>query len=359
MTRFSATLVGIIWALALPNQAHADQLVLVAGGGNAKENVPATQAKLNGPFGIDFDKNGNAYVVEMIGARVLRIDGKGILTVVAGNGKKGDSGDNGPATEAAFNGMHSLAMSPDGFLYLADTWNGRVRRIDLKSGTITAFAGSGINGYGGDGGPALKADFTGIYSIAFNHTGTKLYLADLENRRIRVIDMKTGNVNLVAGNGKKGISEDGADAKNSPLVDPRAVTVDRQGNVYILERGGNALRVVDPQGKMHTVAGTGKAGSSLGDGEPFKAQLNSPKHLCVDLQDNVIIADSGNHRILKYAPKEKKIILIAGTGKKSDSGNGGPALEVSMNEPHGVFVHPSGTLYIVDSNNNRVFRLEK
>jgi DNA-binding beta-propeller fold protein YncE len=350
---------GICVTLIFAAGARADQLVLVAGGGTGTDHVPATQAKLNGPFGVDFDKSGNMYIVEMTGNRVLRADPKGTLTIIAGTGAKGDSGDGGPATMATFNGMHSLAVSPDGLLYLADTWNGRIRKLDPRTGIVTPFAGSGKKGYGGEGGPALKADFSGIYSLAFGAAGSKLYLADLENRRVRVIDMKTGNVDLVAGNGKKGIHEDGADAKNAPLVDPRAATVDRKGNVYILERSGHALRVVDPQGKIRTVAGTGKAGLSLGDGDPLKAQLNGPKHLCVDLDDNVIIADSANHRVLKYSPTEKKITLVAGTGKKGDSGSGGPALTTPMNEPHGVFVHPSGTLYIVDSMNNRVFRLER
>src|SRR5207253_1722677 len=136
----------------------------------------------------------------------------------------------------------------------------------------------------------------------------------------------------------------GADAKSAPLVDPRAVTVDRKGNVYILERSGHALRVVDRQGKIRTVAGTGKSGLNLGDATT--AQFNGPKHLCVDLDDNVIVADSGNHRVVKYSPKDKAVTPIAGTGKKGESGNGGPALETPMNEPHGVYVHPSGTLYI-------------
>src|SRR5205823_6268675 len=188
---------------------------------------------------------------------------------------------------------------------------------------VTAFAGSGKKGYAGDGGAARTADFSGIYSIAFSFAGTLLYLADLENRRVRVINMKSGMVDLVAGNGQKGIPPDGTTAKTVALVDPRAVTVDRKGNVYILERSGHALRVVDPEGRIRTVAGTGKVGSGLGDGDPLKAQFNGPKHLCVDLDDNVIIADSGNHRIVKYAPKDKKLSLVAGTGKKGDSGNGG------------------------------------
>jgi DNA-binding beta-propeller fold protein YncE len=339
--------------------ARADQLVLVAGGGTDKDHVPATKAKLIAPFGVDFDKGGNMYIVELTGERVLRVDPRGMLTIAGGTGKKGSGGDGGPATLATFNGMHSLAISRDGFVYLADTLNNRIRKLDPASGIITAFAGTGKKGYAGDGGPALKADFNGIYSLAFNAAGTKLYLDDLENRRVRVIDMKTGIVDLVAGNGKRGIPENGADAKNAPLVDPRAATVDRKGNVYILERSGHALRVVDPQGRIRTVAGTGKAGLGLGDGDPLKAQLNGPKHLCVDLEDNVLIADSANHRVLKYAPKENKITLVAGTGKKGDSGAGGPALQTPMNEPHGVYVYPSGAIYIVDSMNNRVFRLEK
>ncbi len=343
----------------LTASARADKLVLIAGGGDKVDNVPATQAKLDGPFGIVFDKAGSFYLVELTGERVLKVDSKGTLTIIGGTGKTGNSGDGGPATRATFNGMHNLTISQAGDLYLADTWNNRIRKLDPKTGTIAAFAGTGKKGYAGDGGPALKGVFGGIYSIAFDYEGKKLYAVDLDNRRIRAVDMKTGTVELIAGNGSRGIPHDGADAKIAPLVDPRAVTVDRQGNVYILERSGHALRVVDPQGKIRTVAGTGKAGLGLGGGDAKKAQLTGPKHLCIDLDDNVIVADTGNHRILKYSPKDGKVILIAGTGKKGDSGNGGPALEVSMNEPHGVFVHPSGTLYIVDSFNNRVFRLEK
>jgi sugar lactone lactonase YvrE len=164
----------------------------------------------------------------------------------------------------------------------------------------------------------------------------------------------------VAGNGqKKGVPADGADAKTSPLVDPRAACVDRQGNVYILERGGHALRVVDTSGKIRTVVGTGKAGNTGDGGDARKATLNGPKHLCVDLDDTVIIADTANHVIRKYTPKDGKIIRLAGTGKKGDSKDGGDPLKVSFNEPHGVLVHPSGTMYIVDSMNHRVFRWEK
>jgi sugar lactone lactonase YvrE len=345
--------------LAMLHAAHADKLVVVAGGGKEAGGVPANQARLVAPFGVDSDRAGNLYIVEMVGNRVLKVDPKGVLTVLGGTGKKGSGGDGGPATKAQFNGMHSLAVGPDGLLYLADTWNNRVRRLDPKTGVVTAFAGTGVKGFDGDDGPALSARFGGIYSVAFSPDGKRLYLADLDNRRVRVIDLATGVVSTVAGNGKRGVPADGAEARAAPLVDPRAVAVDRKGNVYILERGGHALRVVTPDGKIRTVAGTGKAGLS-GDGGPAaKATLRGPKHLCIDLDDNVIIADTANHVIRKYLPSEGKIVRLAGTGKKGASGVGGTAREAEFDEPHGVYVHPSGTLYIADSDNHRVLRLDR
>jgi DNA-binding beta-propeller fold protein YncE len=352
-------LLALIFISSMNSFARADKLVLVAGGGTETENVPATKAKLIAPFGVDFDAQDNMYLVELSGERALKVDTKGTLTILAGTGKKGNTGDNGPARQATFNGMHSLAVHPDGAIYLADTWNNRIRKIDPQTGTITPFAGTGEKAFGGDGGPALEAKFDGVFCIAFDIKGTKMVVTDLGNRRIRVIDMKTGVINTAAGNGAKGSPKDGADAKSAPLVDPRAACVDRQGNLYILERSGHALRVVDGAGKIRTIVGIGKAGNSGDGGDAHKATLNGPKHLCVDLEDNVIIADTANHVIRKYTPKDGKIVRIAGTGKKGMSGPGGNPLEVSFNEPHGVYVHPSGTLYIVDSNNGRVFRLEK
>jgi sugar lactone lactonase YvrE len=343
--------------IALP--AHADRLVLFAGGGKGDEKVPATEARLVDPFAIDFDQAGNAYMVELTGGRALRVDGKGILTLFAGTGKKGNEGDDGPARQATFYGMHNLAVTPDGTVYLADTWNNRIRKVDPKAGIVTAFAGTGKKGYAGDGGPAAAAQFGGIYCLAFDARFTKMYVTDLDNRRIRVIDMKSGEVRTVAGNGEKGVPKDGADAQASPLVDPRAAAVDSKGNLYVLERAGHALRVVDPQGKIRTVAGTGKKGDSGDGGDARMATLNGPKHLCIDGEDNVIIADTANHVVRKYTPADGRIVRIAGTGKKGDSGTGGDPLAVSMNEPHGVHVARDGTLYIADSYNGRVFRYER
>ncbi|MFO0965778.1 MAG: hypothetical protein U0793_09375 [Gemmataceae bacterium] len=358
---------GCLLVFLVATTAHAGRLVRVAGGGTETENCAATSAKLTSPFGCDFDKAGNLYICEMTGERVLRVDPKGMLTILAGTGKKGSSGDGGPARMATFNGMHTLLVAPrpDGtgeVLYLADTWNNRVRLLDLKTGQIDALAGTGKKGFSGDGGPAAKAEFDELICLTRNFDGTKLYATDIRNRRIRAIDLKSGTVDTVAGNGKKGAPEEWADARTSPLVDPRGACVDRKGNLYILERSGHVLRAVDPSGKLRTVVGTGKAGLGLGGGEVKKAQLNGPKHLCVDKDDNVIIADTANHRILRYIPGKGKIELIAGTGKKGPSGDGGDALKTPLDEPHGVTVHREGereVLYIVDSLNHRVFRLEE
>jgi DNA-binding beta-propeller fold protein YncE len=334
-------------------------IALVAGGGDKTGPVPAAQAKLIGPFGVDFDKAGSLYIVEMTGHRIHRVDPKGILTTIAGSGKKGNSGDGGPAAQAEFDSMHSLCVLPDGSLCIADTGNFRLRQLDLKTGIVVPLAGTGKRGFRGDGGPALEAEFGGTYCVATDPAGKNLYVADLDNRRIRKIELATRVVTTVAGNGQKGVPEDGADAAKAPLVDPRAVAVDRKGNVWILERSGHALRVVDASGKIRTVAGTGKAGMSGDGGDARKAMLNGPKHLCIDAAGNVVIADSSNHVVRIYVPADGSIYRVAGTGKKGAGAPGRDATATDLDEPHGVMVDGTGTLYIADSLNNRVLKLLK
>jgi len=322
--------------------ADAQRMALVAGGGT-EVSGEATNCRVHAPFGIDFDRAGNSYIVEMAGGdRVLKIDPAGKLSVFAGAGEKGDSGDNGPALEARFNGMHSLVIGPGGDIFIADTWNNRIRRIE--GGKILAFAGTGKRGFSGDGGPAREAEFGNVYCVAFDAPKENLFVADLDNRRIRAVNLKSGIVTTVAGNGQRGIPVDGAKATEAPLVDPRAVAVDSKGAVYILERSGHALRRVDRDGVIRTVAGTGKKGNA--DGEALKAEFNGPKHICVDVNDDVIIADTDNHVIRKYLPKENKVVRIAG----AESG------EFRLKQPHGVQLNKNGALYIADSLNNRVLK---
>ncbi len=314
---------------------------------------------LNEPFGVDFDKSGAMYLVEMGGNKVRRLDKDGKLTVIAGTGEKGAGGDGGPALKAQFNGPHHLLVGPDGDVWVADTWNNCVRRIELKTGTITKPVGTGEKGYAGDGGPAVQAKFGGIYCLAFDAKGENLYLADLDNRRIRAVNLKSGVVTTVAGNGQKGVPQEGGEAKAQPLVDPRAVAVDSKGSVYILERGGHALRVVDPSGRIRTVVGTGKAGLS-GDGGPgLQAQMNGPKHVSIDAEDNVLISDAESNTVRRYHPKDGKIYRVAGTGKKGSGGVGGAPEQCELARPHGAQAGPGGAIYISDTYNHRVLRIEK
>ena len=355
-SRLMPRLLAITLLLAPCLIARADNVVLVAGGGEGSENVPATSAKLNSPFGVDFDSTGNLYFVEIDGHRVCKIDPRGILTKIAGKGSKGLSGDGGQPLMAEFNALHNLTIAKNDDVYLADTLNHRVRKIDHTTGLISTAAGT-EKGYSGDGGPATQAKFSGIYCATLDPANQRLLLADLDNRRIRAVDLKTGIVTTVAGNGERGAPSDGATATAAPLVDPRAVTADAAGNIYVLERSGHALRVVDPSGKIRTLAGTGQKGNS-GDGGPaLQATLNGPKHLCMDHDGGVIVADTENHVIRKYHPKDGTITRLAGSGKRGTAGIPGPALEVELNQPHGVYVHKNGDLYISDATNHRILKM--
>ena len=341
-------------------RAFAACVLFLAPAARADELVVVADAKFIQPFGVDFANDGTVYIVEMVkGERLRAITPAGELVTLAGTaGKKGDAGDGGPGRKATFNGMHSLAVGPDGCVYLADTWNNRVRKFDPKTGRVTAFAGTGEKGFGGDGGPALKAKFDGCFCVSFDPAGKYLFVTDLGNRRIRKVEMATGVVTTAAGNGERGVPEDGSTATESPLLDPRAHAVDAKGNLYILERGGHALRVVDATGKIRTAAGTGKKG--MGVGKALDAALNGPKHVSIDHDGSVLIADTENHRVVRYVPGKEVVELVAGTGKRGTAGVGGDPRQAEFNQPHGVIAHPkTGDIYISDASNGRVLKIAR
>ena len=333
-------LVALLLVAAAP-AAAADRLELLAGG-------------LQTPFGMDF-LGDRLVLTEFGGHRVIALDRDGKATVLAGSGKKGFA--DGVGDKAEFNAPHTLVVAPDGAIYIADTLNHRVRKLDPKTGAVTTIAG-GEKGYAGDGGPAKDARFNEAYHVALDAGGKNLFVCDLGNRRIRKIDLAAGTIETVAGNGKKGVPADGTRATDAPLVDPRAVAVDRVGRLWILERSGNALRVVE-DGKIRTAAGTGEKGFA-GDGGPATAaKLDGPKFLWIDPAGDVLIADTNNHCIRRYAVTDGTITRVAGTGKKGKGEPGGSATDIALTEPHGVAVGPDGVMYVADSMNGRVLRTAK
>ena len=328
---------------AMAKQPNESKVTLIDGSWNPGEggSVTTQPHPLNRPFGVDFDSKGRMWIVELEGGRVHR-SANGVRKQVGGDGSKSYRGDGGSLGQATFNGMHNLAIAPDDSVYIADSWNHCIRRVDAK-GHITTYAGSGKAGFSGDDGTAAKAQFNYIMCITLNPSGEKLHVADLKNRRIREIDLKSDKVLTIAGNGQRGIPKDGAKATEAPLVDPRAVCSDTAGNVYVLERGGHALRVVRPDGRIYTVAGNGEKGNS--DGMGSAARFNGPKHICADPAGNIYVADDVNHLIRKYEPKTGEVSTVLGRGK------------VKLSKPHGV-TWDKGKLYIVDSSNHRILRVE-
>ena len=323
----------------------AEKLILVAG---------SEKDSLHEPFGLGFSPDNELLVVEFAGHRLSRIDADGKIVHLAGDGTKGDL--DGPAARARFNGPHNLAIAGNGDIYISDTFNHKVKKVGAKTRETTTLAGTGKKGVSANRGPLKTAEFDQLYHVALDASGQSLFVVDLGNRRILQIDLKAGTYATVAGNGKKGIPDDGAIATEAPLVDPRACAVDAKGRLYILERGGHALRVVE-DGKIRTVAGTGKQGFS-GDGGPaIEATLNGPKMLCIDGNDDVLIADTENHAIRKYEVKSGRINRIAGTGKKGSAGVGGPPVEAELARPHGIAIAADGTIFIADSENHRVLKL--
>ena len=345
MKRFLAF---VIVVLLTPVSSFASDLELVIGQWRDGEGrtSDAEVSPLKTPFGIDFDPDGRMWIVELSGGRVHRRNVNGRVELIGGDGSESYRGDGGPASKATFNGMHNVAVTKNGDVLIADSWNHCVRRIDPESGQISTLYGTGQAGFSGDGGAARKADFNFIMCITLDWDERNLLIADLKNRRIRSVELKTGVVRTIAGNGSRGVPEDGTKAVESPLVDPRAVAGDRHGNVYVLERGGHALRVVSPDGRIRTVCGFGERGFQDGGGRT--GRLNSSKHLAIDRDDNIFIAEDANRAIRKFVPSTGELTTVLGRGF------GHPDVELS--KPHGVCVEGEW-LYIVDTGHDRVFRM--
>ena len=339
----------------VPDAHEVDTAVAGTGTrGFSGDGGPATDAQLNGPFGVALDNEGNLYIVDKDGQRIRKVDSSGIITTVAGTGTAGFSGDGGPATSAQLSGPRAVALDGAGNLYIADTENHRIRKVDT-AGTITTVAGTGTRGFSGDGGSATSAGLNRPSGVAVDGAGN-LYLADKNNHRIRKVDA-SGTITTVAGTGDEGFSGDGGPATSALLNRPWAIALDRAGNLYITDIRNIRIRKVDTSGTITTVAGTGTAGFS-GDGGPAtNAQLSSPMGVALDGAGNLYIVDNRNIRIRKV-DTGGTITTVAGTGAFGFSGDGGPATSAQLSGPRAVALDGAGNLYIAEFGNRRIRKVD-
>jgi sugar lactone lactonase YvrE len=372
----------------------------VAGDGSAGfggDGGPATNAMLNWPYSVGVDGSGNLYIADWAEERVRKVNTSGTISTFAGNGTAGFSGDGGPATSAQL-GPADVASDGNGNFYIADTGNQSIRKVDA-SGVISTVAGNGIEGFGGDGGPATSAEFRSPYAVAADHHGN-VFIADTFNQRIRKVD-SSGIVSTVAGRGGPGYSGDGGPATQAKLHNPIGVAVDSSGNLYIADQNNNRIRKVDasgiistfartkgvscvavdgagniyicdpshhrllkqdPSGTLSTVAGNGKLGFSGDGGLATKAELSSVAGVAVDDAGNIYISDStpvylgpqpANDRVRRVDPSGI-ISTVAGTGTVGFTGDGGPAPDAELAFPNGLALDGMGNLYITDSNIGRI-----
>jgi DNA-binding beta-propeller fold protein YncE len=296
-------------------------------------------------MGIVLDPQGNWYIAEWHRNRIIKVDSHGMTSIFAGTGDAHYGGDGGPATKASFGLPHDTVIG-NGILYFSDVQNAAVRAIDLKTGIITTVAGTGEKGYSGDGGPAKEAKFNFPVGVSLSPDNQRLYIADMNGGRVRMVTLKTGIVTPIAGNGTRGVPEDGVAALGCPLVQPRGVREDSHGNIYILEQGGNALRVITKEGKIHTILGPG-----------IEPSLDQPKEAIFDRKGDLIFIDSNHGTIRKYSPATGKTSTLVGTGENGNRLTAGDPLRTQLNQPHFLYLDPaSGDLYIADTFNDRILR---
>lgn len=353
--------------IALPTLLPAADVETVAGTGTDEytgDGGPATKAGIGGPFGVAVGPDGALYVCETTSHVVRRIDPEtGIATTFAGTGRKGYAGDGGPATKALLNEPYEIRFDAEGNVFFVEMQNHLVRRVDARSGVISTVAGTGTAGFSGDGGPATAATMSRPHSIEI--VGSHLYICDIGNHRVRRVDLGTNRIETYLGNGKRARTPNGPIA-GVAVNGPRALAFDpvkRPGttgpSMWLALREGNALYRIDLEaGTISHVAGTGKKGYT-GDGGPAaEATLSGPKGASVDPRNgDVYLADTESHTVRVVRLKDETIDTVVGDGQRGDGPDGTPA-KCRLDRPHGVFVDAEGRLFVGDSNNHVVRRLE-
>ena len=329
----------------------------VAGNGTegfSGDGGPGTQAAMTGPTGLALDSSGNLYIADFNSQRIRKLDaGTGVITTVAGTGLPGFSGDGGDATSANLAVPMGVAVDSDDNVCIADTLNNRVRCVDAGTGVIATVAGETIPGFAGDGGPASAARLFFPVGLAFD-ADDNLYIADTWNHRIRRIDNLSGVITTVAGNGVPGFAGDGAAAVSGSLFGPTDVDVNPEtGDLWIADWLNHRVRKVDSAGTLSTVAGDGTPGAGGDGGAATAAQLDKPFGVFVDAAGNGLIADEGNSRIRRVDGASGLISTVAGTGTVGFSGDGGDPVDAELTYPLAVVGRDDCDFFIGDFGNRR------
>jgi streptogramin lyase len=338
----------------------AEPTITAAAGTGAKgyagDGGPATKALLDNPFDVAFDHAGNLFFSDTNNHVIRKVDAKtNTISTIAGTGKKGYTGDGGPAVAATMNEPYGLEVNKNGDVFFVDRLNYCIRKVDGKTGTISTVAGNGKSAYSGDGGPASNAHFLEPNGLCLHQD--LLFVADVKGQRIRKIDLKTGIISTLVGTGERKNEGDGGPLAQAKLNGPRAVAMGPDGQLYVVEREGHCVRRINLNtGTIHRFAGTGKKGYT-GDGGPaLECTFDGPKELDIDSKGNVYVVDTENEAIRKIDGKTGVVSTVAGSGKSKTPGLGdnGPAVKATLGRPHGVAVGPDGALYIGDTLSHRI-----
>jgi len=312
-----------------------------------------SDTQVNNPYGMAIGPDGGLYFCDLDNQQIRRLDLKTKrTTAIAGNGRRGYSGDGGPATAASLNMPHEIVFDAAGNIYIAERDNHVIRKIDRRTGIISTVAGTGTAGFGGDGGPGAQAQLRQPHSVVLDRDGT-LLICDIGNRRIRRLDLSTGIITTYAGTGEAKPTPDGAPVAGTPLNGPRTFARAANGDLYLALREGNAIFRIDRKTEtLHRVAGTGEQGYS-GDGGPaLQAKLGGPKGLTLDRDRFLYVADTENHAVRRIDLKNGTIATVLGTGERGDGPESNP-LGCRLSRPHGV-LFAGGRLYVSDSEAHRI-----
>lgn len=346
-------LVAVLFASSAFGQAGRkgpSQVLTIAGNGVAGYS----DEQINNPYGVVIGPDGALYFCDLDNQRIRRLDLRTRkLKTVAGNGQRGYTGDGGPALQASMKMPHEIRFDKAGHLYIVERDNHVIRRMDARTGIISTVAGTGMPGFSGDGGPGTKALLRSPHSIAFDAQGG-LLICDIGNHRIRRLNLKTGLIETYAGTGQRQPTPDGAPLQGTPLNGPRTIDVDAQGNLYVALREGNAVYRVDPKTKrIYHVAGTGETGYA-GDGGPARAaKFAGPKGIAYAPDGSLYVVDTENHAIRRIDLKTGVITTVLGTGSRGDGPEPEP-LKCQLSRPHGVYVDRRGVVYVGDSEAHRI-----